>query len=100
MIIYYLYFRYKENSKLRSEIFKDFSTAPMDRAVYWIEYVLRHGGANHLKNSNVELNYHQYFLIDICFVIISTITISMLLIVMMIKYIIKTKNTNPTKKKI
>lgn len=94
-----MYFRYKENSKIRSEIFKDSHPRPMDRAVYWIEYVLRHGGANHLTSSSVVLNYNQYFLVDVYFVIISTTTISMFLIVMMIKYIMKTKDINPSKKK-
>jgi len=94
-----IYFRYKENSKIRSEIFKDSHPRPMDRAVYWIEYVLRHGGANHLTSSSVVLNYNQYFLFDVFFLIISTTTISMFLIVMMIKYITKTKDINSSKKK-
>jgi len=92
-------FRYKENSKIRSEIFKDIHPRPMDRAIYWVEYVLRHGGANYLTSSSVELNFNQYFLVDVCFVIIGTTAISIFLIVMMIKYIFKTKNINSSKKK-
>jgi len=94
-----MYFRYRENSKIRSEIFKDSHPRPMDRAVYWVEYVLRHGGANHLTSSSVVLNYNQYFLADVYFVIISTTTIIMFLIAMMIKYIMKTKDINSLKKK-
>jgi len=94
-----VYFRYRENSKIRSEIFKDSHPRPMDRAVYWIEYVLRHGGANHLTSSRVVLNYNQYFLVDVYFVIIGTTTVSMFLIVMMIKYIMKTKDVNSSEKK-
>lgn len=94
-----MYFRYKENSKIRSEIFKDSHPKPMDRAVYWVEYVLRYGGAHHLISSSIGLNYNQYFLFDVYFVIICTTTTSMFLIVMMIKYLMKTKNTNTSKKK-
>jgi len=71
----------------------------MDRAIYWVEYVLRHGGANHLTSSSVVLSYNQYFLADICFVIISTTATTILLIAMMIKYIMKTKDINTLKKK-
>jgi len=94
-----IYFRYAENSKIRSKIFKDSHMTPMDRAVYWVEYVLRHDGASHLISSNGVLNYNQYFLVDVCFVIISTTAISVLLIAMIIKFIIKTKNINLSKKK-
>lgn len=98
-MIFTMYFRYKENSKIRSEIFKDYHQRPMDRAIYWVEYVLRHGGANHLTSSSVVLNYNQYFLADICFVIISTTVTTIFLIAMMIKYIMKTKDINTLKKK-
>nr|ATN96046.1 UDP-glucuronosyl transferase 343C3 [Myzus persicae] len=91
--------KYKENSRIRSKIFKDSHLRPMDRAVYWIEYVLRHGGANHLTSSSVVLNYNQYFLADICLVIISTTAISMFLIAMLFKYTMKTKDYNSLKKK-
>jgi len=70
---------------------------PMDRAIYWVEYVLRHNGSSHLKSNSIALNNTQYFSIDICFVIISTITIMIFIVVNMIKFIINTKNINPTK---
>jgi len=72
---------------------------PMDRAVYWVEYVLRHNGASHFKSNSITLNNTQYFSIDICFVIISTITVIIFIVVNMIKFIINIKNINPTKKK-
>ncbi|XP_025193839.1 UDP-glucuronosyltransferase 2C1-like [Melanaphis sacchari] len=90
--------KYKENSKLRSEIFKDTHPKPMDRAIYWIEYVLRHGGANHLRSSSVVLNYNQYFLGDIFFLIIGMAAVNIFLITIMIKYILKIKNINFFKK--
>lgn len=72
---------------------------PLDRAVYWVEYVLRHNGTSFLKISSPTLNYIQYFSIDFCFIIISLITISVFVFVMMIKFTVKTKDTDPTKKK-
>lgn len=36
--------KYMENAKKRSKIFHDRQVKPMDNAVYWIEYVIRHKG--------------------------------------------------------
>lgn len=50
---------------------------PLDRAVFWIEYVLRHQGAVHLRSAARDLNYLQYFSLDViaAFLVIIVITI-------------------------
>lgn len=90
-ICIYCLFRYIENSKIRSEIFKDTQIKPMDQAVYWVEYVIRHNGAYDMRSA---LNHAQYFLMDVCFVIISVILISAFIIVKITKFIVKTKYVN------
>ncbi|XP_070502277.1 UDP-glucosyltransferase 2-like [Chironomus tepperi] len=47
--------KYKANMKLRSELFKDQPEKPIDRAVWWCEYVMRNPKATHLKP--VEFNF-------------------------------------------
>lgn len=40
--------------------------SPLDTALYWVEYVIRHQGAHHLSlKSASQLNFFQYFLLDI-----------------------------------
>uniref|UniRef100_A0A2S2P224 UDP-glucuronosyltransferase n=2 Tax=Schizaphis graminum TaxID=13262 RepID=A0A2S2P224_SCHGA len=56
---------FKEMAKIQSQVFKDQPMKPLDRAVYWVEYVIRNGGAEHLKSDSLELNDVQYFLLDI-----------------------------------
>jgi len=43
---------------------------PLQRAVYWVEYIIRNGGAGHLKGDSVGLNDMQYFLFDIVFILL------------------------------
>lgn len=43
---------------------------PLERAVYWVEYIIRNGGAEHLKGDSVGLNDMQYFLFDIVFILL------------------------------
>lgn len=38
---------------------------PLDKAVYWIEYVIRHNGAHHLKLAGDQLNWFQFMSIDV-----------------------------------
>jgi len=42
---------------------------PLDLAVYWVEYVIRNGGAEHLISDSIELNDVQYFLLDISLIL-------------------------------
>lgn len=37
---------------------------PLETAVYWCEYVIRHGGAPHLRSSAMDLNFVQYHNLD------------------------------------
>lgn len=37
----------------------------MDWAAYWIEYVIRHGGADHLKSAGREMNMMQRHSVDV-----------------------------------
>ncbi|XP_039999463.1 UDP-glucuronosyltransferase 1A1-like [Xiphias gladius] len=57
--------RYKENVQKLSALHKDRPADPLDLSVYWTEYVMRHKGAKHLKSAVHDLNWIQYFCLDI-----------------------------------
>ncbi|GLH09941.1 UDP-glucuronosyltransferase [Gryllus bimaculatus] len=56
---------YRENMKKLSAKFRDEQQTPLERAVFWSEYVLRHKGAPHLQSAAKDLNFIQYFLLDV-----------------------------------
>ncbi|XP_044259861.1 UDP-glycosyltransferase UGT5-like [Tribolium madens] len=56
---------YRQNAKTRSQIFHDRPVTPMETAVYWIEYVIRNGGAPHLRVGALDLPWYRYFLLDV-----------------------------------
>jgi glucuronosyltransferase len=58
-----------------SFIFHDRPMSTIDKAVYWVEYVIRHKGANHLRSPAVELKWYQYYLLDIAAFVILIIFI-------------------------
>lgn len=45
--------------------FNDQPMKALDKAVYWVEYVIRHKGAHHLHVASVELLWYQYYQLDI-----------------------------------
>ena len=48
-----------------SELYKDRPMSAMDTSIYWIEYVIRHKGASHLRSAAVHLPLYQYLLLDV-----------------------------------
>ncbi|VVC33306.1 UDP-glucuronosyl/UDP-glucosyltransferase [Cinara cedri] len=65
--------KFAEKAKKMSAIFRDRPLSALDKAVYWVEYVIRHEGADHLRSAAVELTWYQYYLLDVFAFIISII---------------------------
>lgn len=56
---------YKENIMKLSRIHHDQPMKPLDRAVFWIEFVMRHKGAKHLRVAAHDLTWFQYHSLDV-----------------------------------
>jgi len=87
--LFYIYIRYKENAIKLCKIFHDQPIKPLDKAVYWIEYVIRHNGAHHLKTAGNKLNWFQFLSIDVILVLIITIFLFFIFSFYVIKCIYK-----------
>lgn len=51
----------------------DRQVKPLDNAIYWVEYVIRHNGAKHLRVPYLELTWYQYYLLDVFLFIFAAI---------------------------
>ena len=47
-----------------SNLLKEHPRTPLQEACDWIEYVLRHGGAKHLRPQVFYIPWYQYYLFD------------------------------------
>ncbi|XP_043304410.1 UDP-glucuronosyltransferase 2A2 isoform X1 [Cervus canadensis] len=56
---------YKENAMRLKRIHHDQPVKPLDRAVFWIEFVMRHKGAKHLRPAAHDLTWFQYHSLDV-----------------------------------
>ncbi|XP_036814544.1 UDP-glucuronosyltransferase-like [Oncorhynchus mykiss] len=70
---------YKEKMLKLSAVHKDRPIEPLDLAVFWSEFVMRHGGAEHLRPAAHDLNWIQYHSLDVF-----TLLLTIVLIVVMV----------------
>lgn len=56
---------YKANAMHLSQLFRDRPMAPLQTAIYWIEYVIRYDGAKHMQSNAVHLNFFEANSLDI-----------------------------------
>ncbi|XP_039107728.1 UDP-glucuronosyltransferase 2A1 isoform X6 [Hyaena hyaena] len=66
---------YKKNATRLSRIHHDQPVKPLDRAVFWIEFVMRHKGAKHLRPAAHDLTWFQYHSFDVIgFLLVCVVT--------------------------
>uniref|UniRef100_A0A8C5E9L5 UDP-glucuronosyltransferase n=1 Tax=Gouania willdenowi TaxID=441366 RepID=A0A8C5E9L5_GOUWI len=56
---------YREKMKELSSLHRDQPMKPLDHAVFWIEFVMRHKGAAHLRTESYKMSMIQYYSIDV-----------------------------------
>ncbi|CAL8104470.1 unnamed protein product [Orchesella dallaii] len=71
---------YAKKAKELSTLVKDLPQTPLDKAVYWTEYVLRHKGAPHLRSAARDLNFFQYYVLDVAAVLLGALALVIYLI--------------------
>ncbi|CAB3377025.1 Hypothetical predicted protein [Cloeon dipterum] len=66
---------YGENAQRYSSIAKDTLHTPLEEAIFWIEYVIRHKGAKHLRPAGQHLNWIQLHSIDVIAFLLSPLVL-------------------------
>ena len=64
-----------------SKLMKDSPRTPLEKTGDWIEYVLRHGGAQHLRAQVFNIPWYQYYLLDVITFLVAVV----ILVVMVIR---------------
>ncbi|KAM6396574.1 UDP-glucuronosyltransferase 1A6-like isoform 1-T1 [Pluvialis apricaria] len=69
--------KYKENIKRLSDLHLDRPIHPLDLAVHWVEFVMRHKGAPHLRPAAHDLNWIQYHSLDVIAFLVAVVLLSL-----------------------
>lgn len=78
--------KYSRRAKEIASIFNDNLVHPMDESMFWIEYVIRHKGAIHLKSAAVNIPFYAYYLWDVFGVLLLGFILFITLIVKIFSY--------------
>ena len=63
-----------------SGLLKDRRQTPLQETADQIEYVLRHGGARHLRAQVLDIPWYQYYLLDVIAFIVAIVTLVVMVI--------------------
>ena len=58
-----------------SGLLKDRRQTTFEEICDWIEYVLRHGGARHLRPQVFNIPWYQYYLLDVMAFLVAIVTL-------------------------
>lgn len=62
---------YKQNMVKLSQLHLDKPMKPIDSAVFWMEFVMRHKGAAHLRTESYKLPWYAYHCLDVIAVFVA-----------------------------
>jgi len=81
--------KYRKNVREMSTVLRDQPETPQERGVFWVEYVMRHKGARHLRSAARDLNFFQYHSLDVVAVLLLLVLTVIFVCVMSIKKILQ-----------
>ncbi|PZC71200.1 hypothetical protein B5X24_HaOG200295 [Helicoverpa armigera] len=64
---------YRQNMKNLRDLMRDQPMTPLERAVWWTEHVLRHGGARHLRSPAANMSWTQFFELKLVLTVLSVV---------------------------
>ncbi|XP_045519845.1 UDP-glycosyltransferase UGT5-like [Pieris brassicae] len=77
---------YRENTVKLRTLMEDQPQSALDRAVWWTEYVLRHGGAKHLRSANANMSWIEYYEVEFVLKLASLLLISLVIVATVLYY--------------
>ncbi|XP_050683694.1 UDP-glucosyltransferase 2-like isoform X1 [Leptidea sinapis] len=80
---------YQENIVRLRSLLSDEPQKALDRAVWWTEYVLRHGGAKHLRSPAANMSWMEYYEIQFIVTILLLIITCKIFIVIFLCFVWK-----------
>ncbi|AWO99778.1 putative UDP-glucuronosyltransferase 2A1-like [Scophthalmus maximus] len=62
---------YRQHMQRLSRLHRDQPVAPMDQAIFWVEYVMRHKGAAHLRTEANKMPWYSYHSLDVLLLLLT-----------------------------
>ncbi|XP_030269130.1 UDP-glucuronosyltransferase 2C1-like [Sparus aurata] len=81
---------YRMNMQRLSRLHRDTPMKPMDTALFWIEFVMRHKGAAHLRTESYRLPWYSYHSVDVVLFLAGAVLLVLCIIFLSIRCLYST----------
>ncbi|XP_021199116.3 UDP-glycosyltransferase UGT5 [Helicoverpa armigera] len=92
--------RYRQNIQKLGSLMRDQPMTPLERAVWWTEHVLRHGGARHLRSPAANMSWTQFLELELVLIVLAVAQSCLILMLVLIKCLWKYSSSKQEPKKI
>uniref|UniRef100_A0A674D720 UDP glucuronosyltransferase 5 family, polypeptide F1 n=1 Tax=Salmo trutta TaxID=8032 RepID=A0A674D720_SALTR len=69
---------YRMNMQRLSRLHRDVPMEPLDTALFWIEFVMRHKGAAHLRTESYRMPWYSYHSVDVMVFLLAVVLFTLL----------------------
>ncbi|CAN9506751.1 unnamed protein product [Ophioblennius macclurei] len=76
---------YKENMQRLSNLHRDQPVKPLDRALFWIEFVMRHKGAAHLRTESYKMPWYSYYSVDVALFLVGALILVLFTVFLLLR---------------
>ncbi|CAL8339790.1 unnamed protein product [Merluccius merluccius] len=76
---------YRHSMQRLSRLHRDQPIPPLDLAIFWTEYVMRHKGAAHLRTEAYRMPWYAYYSVDVLVTLLAVVCVFFLSAVMMFR---------------
>ncbi|XP_036331653.1 UDP-glycosyltransferase UGT5-like [Rhagoletis pomonella] len=91
---------YRDTAKRLSLIFRDRPMGPRETFLYWIDYVIRHNGARHLRAAGMDLKWYQFYLLDVAALVLAVVVLAVGTSVLSLRWIFRKLIAGKSKQKV
>ncbi|XP_026200006.1 UDP-glucuronosyltransferase 2B17-like [Anabas testudineus] len=78
---------YRDKMKTLSNLHRDQPMKPMDLAMFWIEFVMRHKGAPHLRTESYKMSKIQYYSIDVVAFLLTVVLLVFTVFISLVRFL-------------
>ncbi|KAK5602599.1 hypothetical protein CRENBAI_007436 [Crenichthys baileyi] len=82
---------YRQNMQKLSSLHRDQPMSPMDQATFWVEYVMRHKGAPHLRTEAYRMPWYSYWCLDVLIFLMTAVTVLLSSAFAFIRFLCRTR---------
>ncbi|XP_063834009.1 UDP-glucuronosyltransferase 2B14-like [Ostrinia nubilalis] len=77
---------YRNNIVRLRTIMRDQPQTPLERAVWWTEYTIRHSGARHLRTPAANISWTEYYELELVITVLFVVGLALAVVIGVLRY--------------